>query len=141
MHHEHFSTDAGRGERWASHLQSQPGFPSSISAPAALSELKSRRHESHPCSITKTWRVPSKHARARARPPPCLATLSCSHPCPSSPGSNDESGAVTVVGSPPCVKPAASSPVQTPPARPSSPSCRAPVPRLSVLLLKYSECH
>ena len=137
MHHKHFSTDGGRGECWATHLQSQPGFPSSVLAPTVLSELKSRRRESHPCFLH--WPLstghpsprpdgsPSKHARARTRPPPCLATLSCSHPCPFSPGSNDESGAATVVGSPPCVKPAASSPVQTLPARPSSsPSCRAP---------------
>lgn len=152
---EHFSTDGGRGERWASHLQSQPGFPSSISAPIALSELKSRRLESHPCFLH--WPLstghplprpdgsPSKHARARAGLPPCLANLSvlclsCSHPCPSSPGSNSEPGAVSVVGSAPCLKPVASSPVQTLPARPSS-SCRASVPRLSVLFLKYSECH
>lgn len=153
---EHFSTDGGRGERWASHLQSQPGFPSPMSAPTTLSELKSRRLESHPCF--QHWLLsighpsprpdesPSKQARARARPPPCLASLSlfclsCSQPCPSSPGSNGELGAESVVGSAPCLKPVASIPVQTRPARPSfSPSCRASVPRLSVLLLKYPEC-
>lgn len=98
---KHFSTDGGREECWASHLQSQPGFPSPISAPTTLSELKSRRLESHPCF--QHWPLsigdpsprpdgsPSKHARARARhlpaSPPSLSSASLvPNPAPPPPG-------------------------------------------------------